>query len=150
MFEDPQDDDDDSVLPPLPRFVILDFSLVTGMDTSTVDVINDIRTLCDNHSCKLFLSGLSVNLRSVLSYAGVKPQSGERSQRMLRFFNSLDTALGKAEDMLLEGPLQEQPQSMRKLLSLGEESGFQVALKAIDTQVRLVAVTYDLLCSHRS
>lgn len=140
MFEEPEyikdkDGEASLTLPPLPKFVILDMALVTGIDTSTVDVIKDILNLCVNHNCKLFLSGMSANLRSVLAHAGVKPLSGERSERMMRFFNSLDTALGKAEDMLLEVPLQEKPQSIRKLLSLGEDSGFQLALNCIDAQV---------------
>lgn len=140
MFEEPEyiedkDGETSLTLPPLPKFVILDMALVTGIDTSTVDVIKDILNLCVNHNCKLFLSGMSANFRSVLAHAGVKPLSGERSERMMRFFNSLDTALGKAEDMLLEVPLQEKPQSIRKLLSLGEDSGFQVALNCIDAQV---------------
>ena len=137
MFEDP-DCDDPLALPPLPEFLILDMTLVTGMDTSTVSIISDILNLCDKNGCKLFLSGTSSHIRSVLSYAGVKPMGGERKKRMLRFFNSLDTAIGKAEDLLLETEQQKKPPSMRKLLAVGEESGFRIALRCIDEQVRLI------------
>lgn len=111
---------------------------VTGMDTSTVDVIADIINLCDRNSCKLFISGANHNLRSVLRHAGVKPLGGDRSKRKLRFFNSLDIAIGKAEDNLLDIQLQEKDVvSTRKLPALIEESGFQVALRYIDEQVIL-------------
>jgi len=60
--------------------------------------------------------------------------TGERSQRKLRFFNTFDTAIGKAEDMLLEYESQAKPQSARRLLALGEESGFYVALRRIDEE----------------
>lgn len=108
------------------------------MDTSTVDVISDIVNLCDRNECKVFLSGMSANLRSVLAHAGVKPLRGERSKRKLRFFNSMDTAIGKAEDMLLDMQEQEKPPSSRRkpstLGALVEESGLQVALRYIDEQ----------------
>ena len=77
---------------------------------------------------------MSASLRAVLAHAGVKPLGGQRSERKLRFFNSLDTAIGKAEDMLLEFQSQEKPQSVRRLLALGEESGFQLALRKVDEQ----------------
>lgn len=152
MFEDIEADDPNMALPPLPKYVVVDMALVTGMDTSSVDIINDILTVCKTNNCKLFLSGLSPNLRSVLSHAGVKPLGGERKLRVLRFFNSLDTAIGKAEDMLLESELHETsthakgPSMAGKLLSLGEESGFQLALRSIDKQVCQYFGTFLHLC----
>lgn len=134
MFEHSDEDADDRNLPPLPKYVVLDMALVTGIDTSTVDVISDILNLCSKHDCKLFLSGMSVSLRSVLAFAGVKPLGGERSARKLRFFNSLDTAIGKAEDNLLNFQSQAKAQSVRRLMALGEESGFQLALRKVDEQ----------------
>ena len=41
-----------------------------------------------------------------------------------------------------EPKLHEKPPSMRKLLSLGEESGFAIALKAIDAQVCTALVIF--------
>ena len=109
------------------------------MDTSTVDVISDIINLCDRNGCKLFVSGASTNLRSVLALGGVKPQGGDRSKRKVRFFNSLDIAIGKAEDYLLDVQLNEKDASSKKLPSLVEESGFQLALRCIDEQVILLS-----------
>ncbi|KAG7357645.1 STAS domain containing protein [Nitzschia inconspicua] len=40
-----------------PEYLILDLTLVTGMDTSTVDVFLDIRNLCRANSCKLLMAG---------------------------------------------------------------------------------------------
>jgi hypothetical protein len=106
------------------------------MDTSTVSVISDIINLCDRNDAKLYVSGASPNLRSVLALGGVKPLGGDRSKRKLRFFNSLDIAIGKAEDNLLDIQLHQRGMS-RVLPSLGEESGFQIALRGIDEQVRI-------------
>ena len=51
MFEQPIDDaeTDPFTLPPLPKFLILDMALVTGIDTSTVDIISDIIHLCSKN-----------------------------------------------------------------------------------------------------
>jgi ABC-type transporter Mla MlaB component len=78
-----------------PKFLILDLSLVTGMDTSTVGVFSDIRNLCNSNKCKLFMSGMSQRVRSLLSLGGFNADTGVRSKRKLRFFQQLDTAVGK-------------------------------------------------------
>ena len=51
MFEQPIEDTnaDPLTLPPLPKFIILDMALVTGIDTSTVDIISDIIHLCSKN-----------------------------------------------------------------------------------------------------
>jgi len=45
MFEDVEGDDGTMPVPPVPKFVVLDMTLVTGIDTSTVDIISDILNL---------------------------------------------------------------------------------------------------------
>ena len=145
MFEEPEADDNDDdgefELPPKPKFVILDFMLVTGMDTSTVDVVAGILQLCKSHNCKVFLTGLSPRMRMTLALGGVKPETGERSKRNVRFFPDLDSALGKAEDMLLRDTNIYKPdildESRRRLVSDGDvcNSGFGFALRHIDEQV---------------
>lgn len=141
VFEDSSNDDEfDFELPPLPTFVILDFTLVTGMDTSTVEVIAGILQLCRSRNCKLFLAGLSPRMRMTLALGGIKPETGERSERKLRFFPDLDSALGKAEDMLLRDTHIYKPdildESRRRLVSEGDtsNSGFGFALRHIDEQ----------------
>jgi MFS superfamily sulfate permease-like transporter len=122
-----------------PKFVVLDLALVTGMDTSTVDVFSDIKNLCASHKCKLFMAGMSPNLRSVLALGGIKPTTGVRSKRHLRFFASLDDALGKAEDMLLESDFHGIDTSAAMLNStrrlMGADPGFRIAMRHIDEQV---------------
>ena len=126
------------------KFLVIDLTLVTGMDTSAVDVFSEIKNLCSGANCKLFMAGMSSNIQSILELGGFKPDKGVRSKRQLRFFARLDTALGKAEDMLLEsdygairtdsGP--PRPGSRRFVRRNG--SGFQKALGHIDTEVRIV------------
>lgn len=133
MFEEPSGEVDELFLPPVPRIVVLDMTLVTGMDTSAVDVISDILALFNNHDAKLFLSGVSANIRKVMLLGGVKPESiRDRSERKLRFFPDLDSAIGKAEDMLLDDSSFEVDFYHRK----GGDQGFVRALRHIDEQVR--------------
>jgi len=86
---------------PPPKYIILDLTLVTGMDTSTVDVLSDIKTICITNECKLYIAGLSPPLRATVAMGGgLKPEKkGKRSN--VRFFSDLDDAIGKAEDNLL-------------------------------------------------
>ena len=103
MFEDADPDVDPVFVPPIPKIVVLDLTLVTGMDTSSVDVFADIVTLCSIHNCKVFLAGPSRTLIETMSLSGLKPDIAVvRSTRKLRFFSDLDKAVGKAEDMLLQ------------------------------------------------
>lgn len=123
-----------------PEYLILDLTLVTGMDTSTVDVFSDIRNLCRANKCKLLMAGMSPNIRSILALGNFKPDTGERSKRQLRFFPNLDAALGKAEDMLLEVHFVDtEPQPLmsdkrRQVLDKLKENGFRTALSHIDVE----------------
>ena len=137
-----------SFLKPESKFLILDLTLVTGMDTSTVDVFSEIRNLCGGSNCKLFMAGMSTNIRSILALGNFKPEAGVRSKRQLRFFASLDAALGKAEDILLESDY-DAPQTdpglsrpgMRRFMRRNV-SGFQTALRHIDTEVRTTCLLF--------
>eukprot|EP00531_Pseudo-nitzschia_arenysensis_P017252 CAMPEP_0116130000 /NCGR_PEP_ID=MMETSP0329-20121206/8223_1 /TAXON_ID=697910 /ORGANISM="Pseudo-nitzschia arenysensis, Strain B593" /LENGTH=1118 /DNA_ID=CAMNT_0003624303 /DNA_START=154 /DNA_END=3510 /DNA_ORIENTATION=+ len=129
-----------SFLKPKSKFLILDLTLVTGMDTSAVDVFTEIRNLCVASNCKLFMCGMSSNIRSILALGGFVPDTGERSKRRLRFFASLDAALGKAEDLLLESHYdmaqtdQAPSRPGMRRLARRTTSGFQKALRHIETE----------------
>lgn len=137
MFEevDPSEASDYSI-PPFPKIVVVDLSLVTGMDTSTVDIFAEIHEFCKNRDCKLFLCGLSLRMRKGLELGGVKPQSGLRSESSVRFFSDLDTALGRAEDYLIKTEMSEDTprpiRSSRSNESLEGIVGFRQALRQID------------------
>lgn len=123
-----------------PRILILDLTLVTGMDTSTADIFQDIRNLCNSNKCKLLMSGMSPDIRSILGLGGFKADSGVRSKRKLRFFQNLDAALGKAEDMLLDSDYNErehQPSFLdgRRRFRDRANTGFRIALGYIDAEV---------------
>ena len=103
MFEEPEVPPD-FPLPPIPKFIVLDFAIVTGIDTSTVDVFNDIIEMCNSNGCAVYLSGLSPTIKSVLAFGGVKPgfntdsiiSNGIRpSTKKLAFFPNMESALGK-------------------------------------------------------
>jgi MFS superfamily sulfate permease-like transporter len=120
----------DFSLPPVPKVLILDLSLITGMDTSTVDIFADIKELCKNNECRLYLAGLSPRMRKGFALGGIKPDTGIRSMRFVRFFPDLDTTLGVAEDFLIQNEM-ETIISENHPQSLGD-GGFQHALKQID------------------
>jgi MFS superfamily sulfate permease-like transporter len=142
MFENRDEDGEEqpsTELARVPTFVILDLTLVTGMDTSTVDVFADIKNLCASQNCRLLMAGMAPGLRATLALSGVKPDTGDRSTRQLRFFASLDTALGKAEDNLLESefPEKEIPSITARQQRLNQgDHGFRTALRHIDEEVR--------------
>jgi MFS superfamily sulfate permease-like transporter len=122
-----------------PHFMILDMTLVTGMDTSTVDIFNDIKNLCSSNNCKLFMAGIPKDIRTIFLLGGFKADTtGERSKRQLRFFASLDSALGKAEDILLDRMFDQKENSgaygHRRMVSEGD-NGLRSALRQIDEQV---------------
>ena len=96
MF-DPCDGEVD--LPPIPKYIILDLSIMTGIDTSAVDVLGDISALCKEHKCSLILTGIRSDIKRSLITGGVKPS---RTNKHLNFSPDLESALGKAEDELLK------------------------------------------------
>lgn len=108
------------------------------MDTSTVDIFNEIRNLCKSNHCKLFVSGLTHGLRAILSLGGFNPETTERSKRNLRFFQNLDASLGKAEDLLLDAEYADEkeisPNDNRVRLLSESDFGFRTALRHIDEE----------------
>ena len=137
MFEDVEEDSTLPMLdlPPKPKVLILDMSLISGMDTSTLDIFAEIKDLCKNNNCKLFLCGLSARAKKGLALTGVKPGTGSKDLRLVRFFADLDVALGKAEDFIsLDLQEKEKIDFARRTFSDLTGSGFQRALKYIDEQ----------------
>lgn len=98
MFDD-ADGPNEEDLPPVPKYVILDLSIVSGIDTSAVDVLADISSLCKEHKCNLILAGIPRVIRQALIHGGVKPS---RTNKHFSFSPDLESALGKAEDELLK------------------------------------------------
>ena len=127
----------DFSIPPLPKILVLDLSLVTGMDTSTVDIFGEMLEFCRNNDCKLFFCGLSMRMKKGLDLGGIRPDTGPRRESSVRFFSDLDTALGRAEDSLIITEMNgsETPRSFRRVRSsesLDSGRGFRRALRQID------------------
>lgn len=138
MFEDDDAEHDDGTsssflqLPPKPKCVILDLSLVSGMDTSAVDGIQEIVKVCsETNQCQLFMSGLKASLKANLMYAGLNP----RPKKWV-YTHDMETAMAKAEDWLLskEYHLEEQDQEESRQRSNSVVDGFHYALQKIDEQ----------------
>jgi len=124
-------------LPPSPLYVIIDFTIVSGMDTSAIDLVREIITVCKNNRCRLFLSGMSHILRSSLVYAGVKADGAT-----FYFQPDLEAALGKAEDGILNSVFHVVEQTehdvglrRRERAFSNADDGFRFALDKIDEQV---------------
>lgn len=125
-------------LPPFPKYIIIDMTLVSGVDTSSVDIFGEIIQLCFRHKCSVYLSGLNTSLKNVLTLGGLKPSMDKKSANsVLRFMPELDSALSQAEDGLLKSMsyLEEKELRRSKIRSNSSaEDGFLYALKEIDVQ----------------
>ena len=146
MFEDPSPSDIEKAefeLPPVPKFLVIDFTLVTGIDVSAVDVFSDIVSLCKENNCKMFLSGLRPEFMSVFQCGGVQPSNDKKSANFaLSFLSDMDSALRKAEDALVKKILKDEETEMMRRASnrrigITIEGGFISALEQIDSQVSL-------------
>ncbi len=142
MFEEPPEDICRNLafpLPPLPKYLIIDVTLVTGIDTSAVDVIAEIVQLCHSKKCNVMIAGLTRELKKVLALGGVKPSADKKSAySILRYPPDLESALCKAEDGLLRSvcnveKIELKRCHMRKASIIGD--GFLYALRQIDLQV---------------
>lgn len=134
-------------LPPSPLFIIIDFTIVSGIDTSAIDLLRETIILCKDNHCRLFLSGMSQSLRSSLIYAGVKPDA------TFSFQPDLEAALGKAEDGILDSVFHVVEQTehsvglrrRERALSNGD-LGFRYALDKIDEHVSAMVKTVVYGC----
>eukprot|EP00980_Cylindrotheca_fusiformis_P023039 scaffold10069_cov69-Cylindrotheca_fusiformis.AAC.8 len=135
MFEEVDEDDVDFSVPPMPKVVVVDFSLITGLDTSTVDIFKDIKEKCVQNNCKLYLSGLAPRIRKSLALGGVQPEMNLlRKDRNVRLFSDMDTGLGKAEDyiiMMADSSLDQKLDAIRYYDGT-RSTGFRFSLKQID------------------
>lgn len=128
-------------IPPKPKCLILDFTLVSGMDTSAVDIIQEIVKLCcETNHARLYLSGLKSSLKSKLIYAGLKVST---RRRRWMYTQDMETALAKSEDALLSTEFHwfERDQEESRLRSNSIQDGFLYALEKIDEQHGLTTVT---------
>ena len=101
--EEPEDgtDDQDSI-PPKPKIIVLDLSLCSGIDTSAIDIFSEIRNACKKNDCRLFLAGVPVPIRQSMQLGGFQADKAKPGEKItLRFFPDIDSAIGKAEDILL-------------------------------------------------
>ena len=145
MFEDEPATTPDAQVPPKPKYLVVDFTLVTGMDVSAVDTMREIVQVCKENRCKLFIAGLSHDLKAMLMYAGVKPEPG--AKRWSYVFD-LESALAKAEDGLIsdvfhleEKDEAETVERRRARSHALVEDGFIYALAKIDEQHETNTVT---------
>lgn len=137
-FESMFEDEDRDLNLPTPKYVILDTSIITGIDASAVDVLADIASLCKENRCKLILAGIPRIIGPSLATGGVKPSA---SNKHLSIESDLEAALGKAEDELLKYIGHKEEQSIeagKRLRHIRRVSmvdhGVRHALREIDKQ----------------
>jgi hypothetical protein len=142
MFEEPvlspQPGPLEYPIPPIPKYLIVDFTLVSGMDTSAIDTFREIADMCRDRDCRLYLAGLTPDLTSMMLYAGLKPEPGSRG---FSYTPDLESALAKAEDSLVTNVFHledkdDMETSVRKRhRSVSNvDDGFLYALQKIDIQ----------------
>jgi len=144
MFEEVTvPDDSDIDLPPIPKYLIIDFSLCSGMDTSAVSVFAEVISLCKANECKTIFAGLSQNLKEMMKCGGILQSQGKN--KSLSFSADLESALGVAEDGLLTNILhwrareiaRANKRKQNRAQNNCEGDGFLYALRQIDEQVSL-------------
>lgn len=126
-------------LPPIPKYILLDMSIVTGIDTSAVDIMVEISSLCKANCCCLVLSGIPSTVKSSLVAGGLTPS--RQYHPHLFFMDDLDSSLGKAEDDLLnivalreERLTQESKRQRHQRITSMIDNGMRYALRKIDEQ----------------
>ncbi len=123
-----------------PKYVVIEMSLVSGMDTSAVEIFSDIVTLCYGKKSQVFFAGLSPRMTYTLKQGGVKPSSDKQSKfSILRFPPTMESALMKAEDGLLKFVLKSEEREIRLMNNTtmnSEKNGFLRALELIDLKHR--------------
>lgn len=141
MFEEDNTSQSSQYQLPIPAYLIVDFTMVSGMDTSAIDVFREIVDLCKENKCRIFLAGVDPMLKSDLKCAGLKPDP--RSVRF-GFTTDLESALARAEDGLLSFMFRleekDEAEYNTRQHSRNEsnvEDGFVYALKKIDIQHNL-------------
>ncbi len=146
MFDDEEANEADVDLPPVPKYIIIDMSIVTGIDTSAVDVLVEISTLCHSHKCQLILAGVPRFIRPALMAGGVKPS---QINLHLSYVPDLEAALGKAEDELLKYVGRNEEKMVRVAEKLKHQRrismadfGFRHALQCIDDQHGIQMATH--------
>ena len=126
-------------LPPLPKYLIIDMTMVSGIDTSSIDVFGEIIQLCFRHKCQVYMAGLTLSFKQSLALGGVKPSHDKNAANStLRFLPEMESALCKAEDGLLKNMSQLEQKEMRRSrirANSTADDGFLYALKEIDNQV---------------
>jgi MFS superfamily sulfate permease-like transporter len=123
-----------------PKYLIMDLSLVTGMDTSAVEIFSDIVTLCYGNKCQVFLAGLSQRLTYTMRRGGVIPSSDKMSKfSILRLPPTMESALMKAEDGLLKFEFKTEEREMRHFLerNKSDKDGFLHTLELINQKQRI-------------
>jgi SulP family sulfate permease len=80
------------------RFAVLDFSEVSGFDTSALLSLVKLRNYADEHGITLTFAGLSKRLQAALSYVNLLPPGCQH-----RMFGSRNEALEWCESKVLEG-----------------------------------------------
>ena len=136
MFEEPPFECN-FPLPPIPRYLIIDMTLVTGVDQSVSDIFSEIGKMCQRQGCIFYICGLGHTLKSKLVPNGTTSKASG-----YRFMSDLESALGRAENGLLKSVLKIEEQEMkrfhRRRLSI-DEDGFEYSLRQIDQQVRMAS-----------
>ena len=142
MFDDCDDGSNYAIefeLPPIPKYILLDMSIVTGIDTSAVDIMVEISSLCKANCCCLLISGIPSTVKSSLIVGGLTPS--RQNHPHLFFMDDLDSSLGKAEDDLLkivaqreERLTQESKRQRHQRITSMIDNGMRYALRKIDEQ----------------
>ncbi|HEX6509396.1 MAG TPA: SulP family inorganic anion transporter [Chloroflexota bacterium] len=86
---------------PIPRFIVLDCRLVTGVDASVAFTFTRLRQLADKHATSIILTGLAATVSQALRPGGFV----DRQDATFRVFPDLDRGVEWCENQILRANL---------------------------------------------
>jgi sulfate permease, SulP family len=104
---------------PSPRFLLLDFRLVRGLDTSAMMSLIKLQQLCDQHNCVLVLTHLSSTIQHQLTRYPTVNKVLERCQ----IFPDLDRGVEWCEDQLIAASAWRRQRTLPLAMQLKQQLG---------------------------
>ncbi|MDX9753190.1 MAG: SulP family inorganic anion transporter [bacterium] len=128
----------DPSLPAL-RFVIFDFRLVTGLDSSAIQSFAKLKQFAEAQHLTLILTSLAPSIEHLLSSGGFV----QKDDPVIRLFTDLDHGMEWCEEQILHGP--NSPEEASAAQRHFFESTYNDILKFIEKQELFEIVVTDMM-----
>jgi len=121
---------------PTLRYVIFDFKLVTGLDSSAINSFDKMKQVAEAQNIILMFVSLSPQIQQRFEIGGYKDEEGS----VIRVFPDLDHGMEWCEEKIIETVKPSHAQDRKALL----ESSFEDIMKFLDKQEVFESIIIDL------